>query len=661
MHFYRVLRLYHTIILRLMAALRFLSRAACLGWLFCSAALGSEASPIPSVDQWAVERALYEEALAELDSGAGNRYREIRSALADYPLRIDLDFSTNLGLLHDMTPGDAKTFIARAQGTPLASRFLVAYLRHKAQDRRWRAFLGVLEEPPAMVELQCHYYRAQLATGEPAIAYGGAATLWDVGFSQDDACNPLFDRWMAAGGPDDALIWSRALKAFKAKNGHLIRYLKRFAGNALQRDLDELGAVYRRPSRIEEEHYQDTLRHGDIVAYGVFRLAQLSPSRAYKTMTALAERHRLTPEQSDLMRGSIVRHSLFAERAPAPAGWVDTQIERLRDDELTLIWLRKQIARGEWAAIQRGLSWLSSSAQGQDRWRYWDARSRDQLGLGSTEALWEALSQSRSFHGFLAADHLGAAYQLNARVPPALDRPQSPAIWLGVGRVHELLVLKQQRLAKEQWRHTLNQVSPTDRERLGDIAIEQNWFDLAIDAANSGAIWDRIDLRFPAVHWEEFQRIAALQQLDAYELIAIARRESGLYPLARSKVGARGLMQLMPSTARSMAVKQNTRYRGDASLYQPSTNILLGATYYRELMRRYELNRVKSLAAYNAGPSRVSRWSSGELPVDQWVDSLPFGETREYVQAVLAYAVIYRARSGVTGFLLSESERAASY
>jgi soluble lytic murein transglycosylase len=52
-------------------------------------------------------------------------------------------------------------------------------------------------------------------------------------------------------------------------------------------------------------------------------------------------------------------------------------------------------------------------------------------------------------------------------------------------------------------------------------------------------------------------------------------------------------------------------------------------------MRRYERNRVKSLAAYNAGPSRVSRWSSGELPLDQWVDSLPFGETREYVQAVL--------------------------
>ena len=644
-----------------MEALRFLSGAVFLGWLCCSAAVGNEAFPLPSIDQWSEERALYQDALAELDSGAGNRYRDIRAALASYPLRIDLDFSTNLGLLHDMTPAEARAFMARAQGTPLASRLMVAYLRHKAQDRRWRAFLGVLDAPPAMVELQCHYYRALLATGDQAMAFEGAASLWNVGFSQDDACDPLFARWMANSGPDDALIWSRALKAFQAKNGRLIRYLKRFAGEALQRDLDELGAVYRRPSRVEGRRYPDTKRHGDIVAYGVVRLAQLNPNRGYQAMTALTQMHRLSTDQSDLMRASIVRHSLFAERTPAPERWVDTQIERLRDDELTLIWLRKQIAQSEWAAIQRGLSWLSGSAREQDRWRYWDARSRDQLGLGSTAGLWQALSQSRSFHGFLAADYLGSSYQLNARTPPGLERPQSQAIWLGVGRVQELLVLNEQRLAKEQWRHTLNQVSAVDRERLGDIAIEQNWFDLAIDAANSGAIWDRLDLRFPTVHWDEFQHIGALQQLDANELIAIARRESGLYPLARSKVGARGLMQLMPSTARSMAAKHNHRYRGDASLYEADINILLGATYYRELMQRYERNRVKSLAAYNAGPSRVTRWSSGELPIDQWVDSLPFGETREYVQAVLAYTVIYRTQNGMAASLLSQSERAAHY
>ena len=67
-------------------------------------------------------------------------------------------------------------------------------------------------------------------------------------FSQEDACDPLFGEWMKAGGPEDPLIWSRALKAFEAKNGYLIRYVKRFASPELQRDLDELASVYRRPS-----------------------------------------------------------------------------------------------------------------------------------------------------------------------------------------------------------------------------------------------------------------------------------------------------------------------------------------------------------------------------------------------------------------------------
>ena len=134
-----------------------------------------------------------------------------------------------------------------------------------------------------MPELQCHYYRAKLALGERDAAFEGAADLWNVGQSQERACDPLFEAWIAAGGPSDALVWSRALKAFDAKNGHLIRYVKRFASEPLQRDLDELAAVYRRPSRVEGDHHQATDRHADILVAGVGRLAQLSPARAYQS------------------------------------------------------------------------------------------------------------------------------------------------------------------------------------------------------------------------------------------------------------------------------------------------------------------------------------------------------------------------------------------
>tara|TARA_Y200000002_G_C22580011_1_gene620456 strand:+ start:71 stop:856 length:786 start_codon:yes stop_codon:yes gene_type:complete len=261
----------------------------------------------------------------------------------------------------------------------------------------------------------------------------------------------------------------------------------------------------------------------------------------------------------------------------------------------------------------------------------------------------------------MAADRLSLDYQLNAAMPATPLPAFSAPVRLGVGRAQELMALGDWPEAKEQWRHTLNQMRQAERASLGEVALERGWPDLATDAANAGASWDRLDLRFPHSYWQIFQSVAEELQVDPYELLSLARRESGLYPRARSKVGARGLMQLMPATARSVAKARKEVYGGASSLYDPSTNIALGATYYVNLLSRFEGNRVKALAAYNAGPSRVVRWTQKEMAVDQWVDSIPFGETREYVQAVLAYLVIYRARAERPASLLTASERETLY
>ena len=85
---------------------------------------------------------------------------------------------------------------------------------------------------------------------------------------------------------------------------------------------------------------------------------------------------------------------------------MDAQVAALREDDLTVIWLRNAIARGQWEAVQRGLSWLSEDLRAQDRWRYWSARSGDALRIEGTESIWQGLAMNRSFHGFLAADKL---------------------------------------------------------------------------------------------------------------------------------------------------------------------------------------------------------------------------------------------------------------
>jgi soluble lytic murein transglycosylase len=120
-----------------------------------------------------------------------------------------------------------------------------------------------------------------------------------------------------------------------------------------------------------------------------------------------------------------------------------------------------------------------------------------------------------------------------------------------------------------------------------------------------------------------------------------------------------GLMQLMPDTARQVARGERITISTN-DLVQPDTNIRLGSVYLRGLFDRYSGNRVLATAAYNAGPSRISKWVNNQteaLPADVWIEVLPYRETREYVQNVLAFAVIYGQRLGQPTPLLKESEK----
>ena len=125
----------------------------------------------------------------------------------------------------------------------------------------------------------------------------------------------------------------------------------------------------------------------------------------------------------------------------------------------------------------------------------------------------------------------------------------------------------ERRESKEQWRHTINQLPQQSRSRLGEIALLRGWPDLAADAANAGSDWDRLDLRFPVAYWEAFEKAGVTHQIDSHLLLALSRRESGLYALAKSKAGARGLMQVMPSTARRPWISLE---RTDHSLAAPA-------------------------------------------------------------------------------------------
>jgi soluble lytic murein transglycosylase len=150
---------------------------------------------------------------------------------------------------------------------------------------------------------------------------------------------------------------------------------------------------------------------------------------------------------------------------------------------------------------------------------------------------------------------------------------------------------------------------------------------------------------FPEPYWETIQAEAAKNHLDPYLVASLIRQESEFNPSAVSKANAYGLMQMLPSVGKSMAREEGMGQFKNFQLLDPETNIRLGTRYLRKTLDKFGGVPEYALAAYNAGDSRVEDWQSAGpyRGIDEFVESIPFTETREYVQAILRNQETYRA------------------
>ena len=169
-----------------------------------------------------------------------------------------------------------------------------------------------------------------------------------------------------------------------------------------------------------------------------------------------------------------------------------------------------------------------------------------------------------------------------------------------------------------------------------------------------------LDLRFPTINRDAFTSAARHEKVDTTWLYAIARQESAFLSSARSPAGALGLMQVMPATARLTARQARIPYRDSSELLDPTRNVRIGSSYMRMMLDRFDQNRILAAAAYNAGPGRIRQWLQrhpDDIESDRFVETIPFRETRQYVQNVLSFAVIYAYLDQRQAPLLQPHER----
>jgi len=610
------------------------------------------------------QRRAYADAVRAMERGDWSQYRQWRSGLNDYPLAIYLDYFELARRQDAIAPAEALAFLERSADSPLANRFLGRYLEQAGAAQRWHDLLRVKPDEPNSIALKCYFFRAHLAQGDRNIAWQGAQRLWPAGHSQPAACDPLFNAWEADGKLTDALVWTRLLNAFDARQQGLLAFVARKGSEQLRPWADILQSLQARPEDIRTLALPgDNPLAADIATRGLALLAESNPQSALDGWRDLQGQVRFTAEQARQVESAIALQSLL-DRTQAHRAWLDEALPRWRDDKLTGIRLRWALRELDWAGVLRTLPSLSDAAREESVWRYWHAIAQERHGDGAAaRAGLEALAGERDYYGFLAADKLGRPYAfLHQRLvlSDAASLERSPAF----RRVEELIFQAQPRLAQSEW-HALLQ-GTTDRSQQQDLALlatRNGWYRMAIDAATRAEAWNALEQRFPMPYQAAFQRHADLRRVPDTQLMAIARRESAFYPEAESPVGARGLMQVMPQTAEAVAASLRLPHRpGD--LFDVEHNIALGSAYYRQLLDRFGDNRVYALAAYNAGPHRVDRWRHpvGQgVPVDAWIESIPFFETRNYVQAVLAYNVVFQYLTGESEHLLTAQERRAAY
>ncbi|WP_298921651.1 lytic transglycosylase domain-containing protein [uncultured Roseobacter sp.] len=352
------------------------------------------------------------------------------------------------------------------------------------------------------------------------------------------------------------------------------------------------------------------------------------------------------------------RHFLTTGSNYADLEWLSGYIalRKLNEPETAL-----QHFRNHGAAVQSPIS--------KGRTGYWQGRALEAMGdvAAADQAYATAAQYQTSFYGLLAAERadlpfdeasLAAAENLDWRDAPLSKSPVFVAGLL-------LQASGELNLAERFWTHLAESLQYDEAVLLAEAALDMDQPHLAVMIGKRTARRAVVVPRgYYALHPVAQQTLPMAPEM----VLAIARRESEFDPGVQSGVGARGLMQIMPATGREVAslLGRQKGHSTERLISDPRYNAELGAAYLSRLAARFRGNVVMMSAGYNAGPSRPDRWMlkygdprKGEIDMVDWIEHIPFRETRNYVMRVTESLPIYRARLGKPALPVPFSEELA--
>lgn len=558
---------------------------------------------------------------------------------------------------------EIQQFFSRYPGTYQEDRLRNDWLQLLGQRREWETFAQ--EYPKFRMkddrEVRCYGLLVQALRDPNAVPEVSEEVRrnWLAQREADDGCTLAAASLLGKGaGPNrltTADAWRKARQSMEANR-------PRAAAGALEiikpEALPLLAELNASPARFLTTKVLAISRtRRELVGLALIKLATSDIDQA---ATQLENKWgpQLSDEERDWIWGVIGRQA--AQRLMPEANSYFARVERDRhlSDEL-LGWKVRAALRGgkgpDWRTVTKAIEAMSDEAQADPTWVYWKARAL--LAAGRTEGqraeaqkLLEGIASPRGFYEQLALEELGQKITVPAKPLPLTDEEKKAARQEpGLNRALYAIAIGLRGEGVREWNYTTNLHRPggmTDRELLAaaQFACDREVWDRCINTSERTRAEFDFEQRYPTPFRESVVRRSREINLDPAYVYGLIRQESRFVTNARSHVGASGLMQVMPATARWTARKLGMDAYSADQLNERDTNIAIGTGYLKLVLDDFAGSMPMAAAAYNAGPSRPRNWRNGPMMEGAaWAENVPFQETRDYVKKVLANTTFYAA------------------
>ena len=582
------------------------------------------------------------------------------------PLTMWVEYWELTNRLGEAEQAELNAFADRWSGSYVEDRLRNDWLRELGRRRDWANFSA--EFPRFRMnddhEVTCYSLVIEQLAGHDVKAAG--TTAWQAQKDDDDGCAVLAATMFDARQLGPAEVWKKIRLSMENNRPRAARQAALLLGPTIAASL---GDVIDAPARfLARKSPLATRADAELTTLALARLAASDGESVAGLLTDRLDKA-LPPDLAAWAWASLARQSAMklqpdavdqfmrAERAQRKGREID-----LPDD--LLAWkvraaLRADGGKARWQQAMQAIDAMTPTEQKEASWVYWKARALQALAKDSQEGeslratsreLLAGIAQQLNFYGQLAAEDLGHPQTLPPK-PAPLTQAERDAIAAqpGFARALTLIAIGLRGEGVREWNFSIRGLSDRELLAAAQLACDREVWDRCINTSDKTKGEIDMDQRFPAPLRQDVSARAREIGLDPAFVYGLIRQESRFVMDARSGVGASGLMQLMPSTAKWTAKKIGMPY-SPGLIADRDTNLRLGNAYLKLVLDDAGGSQALAAAAYNAGPGRPRKWREGPtLDAAVWAENIPFPETRDYVKKVLSNSVYYALALGGKG------------